>query len=165
MALIRNFERADFDCVMEIYQAGIDTGFATFEAKTKDWETWDSGAMPAPRLVAIDDTEKVVGWACLAAVTHRCVYAGVAEISVYVDPKAQGQGIGGQLLGDLILGSEEVGIWTLQARIFPENGASIALHHKLGFRQVGKQERLAQLHGVWRDIVLMERRSTVVGVD
>ncbi len=164
MAFIRDLQQKDFHRVMQIYQAGIDTGFATFETKTKDWQTWNAGVMSTPRLVALNEANEVVGWASLSAVTNRCVYAGVAEISVYVDPIAQGQGIGGQLLGGLVLGSEDVGIWTLQARIFPENEASIALHKKIGFRQVGKQERLGQLHGVWRDIVLMERRSTVVGV-
>ncbi|MFT5259906.1 MAG: L-amino acid N-acyltransferase YncA [Saprospiraceae bacterium] len=165
MALIRNFERTDYHRVCEIYQAGIDTGFATFETQTKDWDTWDASAMKEARLVALNESNEVIGWACLSAVTNRCVYTGVAEISVYVDPKAQGKGVGGQLLGGLVLGSEEAGVWTLQARIFPENMASIALHLKLGFREVGKQERLGQLHGVWRDIVMLERRSTLVGTD
>ncbi len=167
MTTTRAFEQADFHRVREIYQAGIDTGYATFETKTKtkNWDEWDASAMQVARLVAVNDEQLVVGWACLSAVTNRCVYAGVAEISVYVDPTYQGQGVGGQLLGGLVLSSEEAGIWTLQARIFPENMASFALHLKLGFREVGKQERLGQLNGIWRDIVLLERRSSVIGQD
>lgn len=162
---IRAFKRTDYARVRAIYQAGIDTGMATFETQTKNWQQWDASVMSAARLVALDANNELIGWACLSAAANRCVYTGVAECSVYVDPPAQGRGVGNRLLKDLVLASEAAGVWTLQARIFPENVASIALHLQAGFRMVGKQVRLGRLHGEWRDIVFLEKRSRVVGAD
>jgi phosphinothricin acetyltransferase len=149
--------------VRTIYQQGIATGNATFETETPTWEAWDAGHLPTCRLVAGKDG-RIVGWAALSPVSGRCVYAGVAEVSVYVAADARGQGIGKALLSALVEASEQEGIWTLQAGIFPENEASIALHKRCGFRVLGRQERLGQMDGVWRDVLLMERRSNVVGV-
>jgi L-amino acid N-acyltransferase YncA len=126
------------------------------------WQEWDRNHLPACRLVARRQG-RVVGWAALAPVSRRQVYAGVAEVSLYVAASARGQGVGKALLQALVQASEEAGIWTLQAGIFPENTASIGLHRACGFRTVGIRERLGQLHGVWRDVVLMERRSEVAG--
>ena len=145
-----------------IYLAGIETGHATFETEAPNWERWDENHLAAPRLVAVRD-KTILGWAALSRVSRREVYAGVAEVSVYVDSQARGRGIGKLLLGNLISESEANGIWTLQASIFPENVSSIWLHRALGFREVGTRERIGQLKNVWRDTVLFERRSKVVG--
>jgi len=150
--------------VRAIYLAGIATGDATFETEAPNWTEWDKSHLPAPRLVALSG-EKVVGWAALSRVSSRAAYAGVAEVSVYVDEQMRGQGIGSLLLRALVTGSENAGIWTLQASIFPENAASILLHQSCGFREIGRRQRVGKLHGVWRDTVLLERRSEVVGVD
>jgi L-amino acid N-acyltransferase YncA len=162
MIAIRNFKKPDYAAVREIYQQGIDTGDATFETRIKSWEEWDAATARAGRLVATEG-DQVVGWACLSDVTSRCVYRGVAETSVYVNPSFQGRGIGRSLLLALIETSEEAGYWTLQARIFTENVASIVLHEKLGFVSMGVHVKLGQLRGVWRDVQLLERRSVVVG--
>lgn len=154
----------DWDQVRAIYLAGVATGQATFETTAPDWERWDTGHLPKFRLVARAG-EKVVGWAALSPVSTRKVYAGVAEVSIYVGLECQGQGIGRALLEALVARSEEGWIWTLQASIFPENKASLALHQKCGFREVGRRERIAQLNGVWRDTILLERRSKVAGVN
>jgi phosphinothricin acetyltransferase len=154
----------DWPQVRAIYQEGIATGHATFETAAPDWEHWDAGHLPASRLVARSG-EKILGWAALSAVSRRQVYAGVAEVSVYVAADARGQGIGDRLMADLIAASEAGGIWTLQSSIFPENQASVTLHLKHGFREVGRRQRIAKLHGRWRDTVLLERRSRIVGVD
>ena len=161
---IDSMEPEDSQQILAIYQEGIDTGQATFETVTPDWEQWNAGHLPQCRLV-VRNGEKIVGWAALSAVSRRKVYAGVAEVSVYIAAKARGQGIGNKLLEALIEASEQNGIWTLQSSIFPENQASVALHLKHGFRQVGRRERIAQLHGHWRDTVVLERRSRVVGLD
>jgi phosphinothricin acetyltransferase len=153
---------SDWESVRKIYLEGIATGNATFEQSAPEWEKWDAGHLRACRLVARRGGE-VLGWAALSAVSDRCVYGGVAEISVYVAEAARGQGIGRTLLGALAHESEKEGIWTLQAGIFPENTASIELHAKCGFRVVGTRERLGRMNGHWRDVVLMERRSTVAG--
>jgi len=153
----------DWQAVRAIYEEGIATGNATFETQAPDWEDWDAGHLQDCRLVARQGGH-IVGWAALSPVSGRCVYAGVAEVSVYVAAAARGQGIGKGLLQALIEVSERQGIWTLQAGIFPENEASIALHESCGFREVGARARIGQLRGVWRDVVLMERRSEVVGV-
>jgi L-amino acid N-acyltransferase YncA len=151
----------DWDAVAEIYRQGIDAGDATFETDVPDYAAWDAAHLSDPRLVArIDGT--VVGWAALSPVSDRCVYGGVAEDSVYVAPKHGGRGIGGRLLAELVRRSEELGIWTLQAGIFPENAASVALHERCGFRVVGRRERLGRHHGVWRDVLLVERRSDAI---
>lgn len=150
--------------VRAIYLAGIATGDATFETEAPNWTDWDRSHLPAPRLVALS-AEAVVGWAALSCVSARATYAGVAEVSVYVAEQRRGQGTGSLLLKALVAGSEEAGIWTLQASIFPENVASILLHKSCGFRELGRRQRVGKLHGVWRDTVLLERRSEVVGVD
>jgi L-amino acid N-acyltransferase YncA len=152
----------DWPSVRAIYLEGIATGNATFEQTAPEWEKWDGGHLPAPRIVARSDGN-VMGWAALSSVSSRCVYAGVAEVSIYVAERARGRGIGRQLMSRLIADSEAEGIWTLQAGIFPENVASIALHERAGFRIVGQRERLGQMNGRWRDVVLMERRSAVAG--
>jgi phosphinothricin acetyltransferase len=153
---------ADWPAVRAIYEAGIATGDATFETAAPAWEAWDAAHRPDCRLVAWQGGQ-VLGWAALSPVSGRCVYAGVAEVSVYVAAAARRQGVGRTLLQALVAASEAAGIWTLQAGIFPENEASIALHKRCGFRAVGVRERLGELHGRWRDVVLMERRSDVVG--
>jgi phosphinothricin acetyltransferase len=153
----------DWEAVRTIYQEGIATGNATFETDAPEWEKWDEDHLRNCRIVARIDGQ-VVGWAALSAVSGRCVYAGVAEVSVYVAASARGQGMGKALLQALIEESEGVGIWTLQAGIFPENAASVTLHKKLGFREVGRRELIGQMNGVWRDVLLMERRSKVLGV-
>jgi L-amino acid N-acyltransferase YncA len=152
----------DWDAVRAIYREGIATGNATFEADAPAWEAWDKCHLRACRLVARADG-RVMGWAALSPVSGRCVYAGVAEVSIYVAASARGQGIGQALLAALVEASEQAGLWTLQAGIFPENTASIALHRAHGFREVGRREHIGQMNGVWRDVVLMERRSQVVG--
>ncbi len=152
---------ADWPAVRTIYEEGIATGDATFETGAPAWENWDQGHMASPRLVAREGT-RVLGWATLSPVSGRCVYAGVAEVSVYVAAVARGQGVGSALLAELVARSERAGLWTLQAGIFPENKASIALHEKRGFRVVGRRERLGQLKGIWRDVILMERRSPII---
>ncbi len=154
----------DWESVRAIYRAGIATGHATFETEAPAWETWDREHLEAPRLVARRG-DVVVGWTALAPVSGRCVYGGVAEVSVYVDPDSRGQGVGLALLKALVEGAEETGIWTLEAGIFPENEASLAIHRRAGFRQVGRREKLGKLAGVWRDVILLERRSTIVGAE
>lgn len=162
---IHPMQAADWTAVSQIYAEGIATGNATFETAVPAWETWDAGHLPTCRFVArSDESGAVVGWAALTAVSSRCVYAGVAEVSVYVAPTAWGQGVGKQLLQALVDGSEAAGIWMLQASIFPENVASVTLHEKCGFRVVGRREKLGQQYGRWRDVLFMERRSTKVGV-
>ncbi len=152
----------DWPAVRAIYLEGIATGDATFEQKAPEWEQWDAGHLAGARIVARFE-EGLVGWAALSAVSGRCVYAGVAEVSIYVAERARGRGVGRQLMARLIGDSEAAGTWTLQAGIFPENAASIALHQSAGFRMVGQRERLGQMNGRWRDVVLMERRSAIAG--
>lgn len=152
--------------VRAIYLEGIATGDATFETQVPAWEKWDASHLIQCRLVARrDDEEGIVGWAALAPVSSRSAYGGVAEVSVYVAEKSRGARLGRALLEALIASSERSGIWTLQAGILAENFASIALHRACGFREVGKRERIGKLNGVWRDVVLMERRSLTVGID
>lgn len=153
----------DWDEVRAIYLEGIATGFATFETSAPSWESWDASHLPHGRLIA-RAADGVQGWAALSPVSDRCAYAGVAEVSVYVGSAAQGQGVGSALLGALIAASEKEGIWTLQAGIFPENIASIRLHLRCGFREIGRRERLGKRAGVWRDVLLLERRSHVAGM-
>jgi L-amino acid N-acyltransferase YncA len=152
----------DWNAVRSIYEEGIATGHATFEQVSPAWEKWDSGHLAACRLVARAETE-VLGWAALSPVSGRCVYAGVAEVSVYVAARARNRKLGSRLLAALVAASENAVIWTLQAGIFPENVPSIELHKRCGFRVVGVRERLGCMNGRWRDVVLMERRSPVVG--
>jgi L-amino acid N-acyltransferase YncA len=151
-----------FPSVAQIYREGIATGNATFQTDAPAWDEWDRSHLPHSRIVAIDDDE-VVGWAALTPVSGRNVYAGVAEVSVYIKATHRGKGLGRQLLQYLITDSEKHNIWTLQAGIFPENLASIKLHEQLGFRRIGYRERIGQMKGKWRDTVLLEKRSLVVG--
>lgn len=156
----------DWPAVRAIYEAGIATGDATFETSAPSWETWDADHRADCRLVARDASGRVVGWTALSPVSERCVYDGVAELSVYVAEDARGRGVGRALLAALIEASERAGIWTLQAGIEAENTASLVLHERSGFRRVGVRERVGRdATGRWRDVVLMERRSGVVGAD
>jgi phosphinothricin acetyltransferase len=162
---VRDLAAADWPAVRAIYAAGIATGHATFDTEPPDWPVWDELHLARPRLVAVEPAaSQVVGWAALTPVSERCVYAGVAEVSVYVDPAAAGHEVGTALLGRLVEAAEAAGLWTLQAGVLPENAASLALHRRAGFRVVGVRERIGQLAGTWRDVVLLERRSDVVGV-
>jgi phosphinothricin acetyltransferase len=159
---IAPLRRADWGDVARIYGEGIATGEATFETEVPEWDRWDAAHMPSHRLAATAGGH-LVGWAALSPVSERCVYAGVAEVSVYVAAHARGHGVGAALLAALVSSSEADGVWTLQAGIFPENEASVRLHERAGFRVVGRRARLGRLHGAWRDVLLMERRSPVVG--
>jgi L-amino acid N-acyltransferase YncA len=161
---IERLTPADWDSVRAIYLEGIATGNATFETDAPPWEIWDGAHRQDARFVARRNGH-VVGWAALTRVSGRCVYAGVAEVSVYVGSAARGEGVGRALLEALIAASEDAGVWTLQAGIFPENAASIALHERCGFRVVGRRERLGRLGPAWRDVMMLERRSTRVGTD
>jgi L-amino acid N-acyltransferase YncA len=155
---IRDLRPGDWPEVAGIYAAGVATRNATFETDVPAWDEWDARHLASPRLVAVE-TGAVVGWAALSPVSARACYAGVAEDSVYVSPGHQGQGVGRALLEKLVARSAAEGIWTVQTSIFPENPASLALHLRCGFRVVGVRERIAQLDGVWRDTVLLERRA------
>ena len=159
----RGLTRADWDQVSLIYRDGIADGQATFEVAVPTWDEWNAGHLPFARLVALSPEDLIKGWAALSPASSRAAYSGVAEVSVYVASNARGKGIGGTLLEELILQSEQSGIWTLQASIFPENLASVALHQKCGFREVGVRRRIGKLNGVWRDTVWLERRSNIVG--
>jgi L-amino acid N-acyltransferase YncA len=167
--VINKMNRGDWEQVRAIYIEGIATGHATFEAEAPEWEKWDSAHLAEPRLAARLGGH-VAGWAALGRVSPRSVYSGVAEVSIYVGAKYRGQGIGDALLAALVDASEKKGIWTLQAGIFPENISSIELHKKHGFRVLGIREKVGkmtfgELTGTWRDVVLMERRSKVAGID
>jgi L-amino acid N-acyltransferase YncA len=153
----------DWTAVRAIYLEGIATGNATFETTAPKWEAWDRAHLGSCRFVALAQGA-IAGWAALSAVSSRCVYAGVAEVSVYVAGRARGKGVGLALMTWLVAESEKQGIWTLQAGIFPENVASVELHKRVGFRIVGKRERVGCMDSRWRDVVLMERRSTIVGI-
>ena len=153
---------ADWEAVRDIYLEGIATGNATFEQTAPDWTKWDTEHRPACRFVARSGRD-VLGWVALGRVSARAVYAGVAEVSIYVAERARGMGVGRTLLTKLVRDSEAEGIWTLQAGIFPENTASVKLHSGEGFRIVGTRERLGSLIGRWRDVLLMERRSRIAG--
>ncbi len=159
---IQSMTDADAPFVIEIYRQGIATGNATFETEPPAWGEFSAGHLSHSRLVARDGAG-VLGWAMLSPVSGRCVYGGVAEVSIYIAESERGRGIGGALLEELIRQSEQNGIWTLQAGIFPENTASIRLHKRHGFREVGRRERIGKLGDVWRDTVLLERRSRIVG--
>lgn len=151
------------DAVLRIYQAGIDGGEATFETQAPTWPDFDAAHREDHRYVALDDSGQVVGWVAVSSVSRRAVYSGVVEHSVYVDPAASGRGLGRALLRRVIESTETAGIWTIQAAVFPTNLASLALHRSEGFREVGVRERIAKHRGAWRDVVLIERRSSVVG--
>jgi phosphinothricin acetyltransferase len=149
--------------VLEVYQAGIDEGNATFETAAPTWQHFDAGKLPDHRHVALDPGGRVLGWTAACAVSTRVVYSGVVEHSVYVRPDARGRGIGTALLNALICSTEAAGIWTIQSGIFPENTASLALHTRCGFRVIGTRNRIGRRHGVWRDVVMIERRSEKIG--
>ncbi len=156
-------QATDWPRVSGIYQEGIATGIATFETTVPAYESWDAAHLASCRLVAVHGDE-LMGWAALSPVSGRCVYGGVAEVSVYVARRFHGKGVGRVLMEHLIRESEAQGIWTLQSGIFPQNTGSIRLHEKTGFRFLGKRERIGKRDGTWYDNLLFERRSTVVGV-
>lgn len=160
---IRPMENKDADRVLEIFQHGIDTKNATFDTEVPTWEYWDETHIKSCRFVMQTQNDQVIGWCALKPTSERICFEGVAEISIYLHKDYQNRGLGKLLLRKLILTSEENGFWTLQSGIFPENIGSIKLHEGQNFRQVGIRKRIAEMNGVWRDIVLMERRSTVVG--
>jgi L-amino acid N-acyltransferase YncA len=163
-ATITEIRPDDWPAVRAIYLQGIATGQATFQTEAPDWNEWNSGHLSACRLV-LRVSGEVAAWAALSPVSRRPVYGGVAEESIYVAASQRGYGHGKRLLEELVACSERNGIWTLQAGIFPENRTSIRLHEACGFRVVGTRERLGCMNGVWRDVVLMERRSRVVGAE
>lgn len=155
---IRKLLITDWDQVKMIYEKGIATGNATFQTSAPSWDEWDESHLNDCRIVAEIDGI-LTGWAALTPVSSRCVYAGVAEVSVYVDPAYSGKGIGLALLNEIIALSEAKGLWTVQAGIFPENTASLRIHEKAGFRILGVREKIGKQNGIWRDTVLLERRS------
>ena len=159
---VEKLQPEDWPQVREIYIEGIESGDATFETEAPAWDAWDSSHREDSPFVGRSNG-CVLGWAALSPVADRCVYGGVAEASAYIARQEAGRGVGTVLLEMLIQGSEEAGLWTLQAGIFPENEASLRLHAKLGFRRIGYRERLGQMRGVWRDVILLERRSKTVG--
>ena len=161
--VFRSIDASNFHEVAAIYKSGLDTGNATFETQVPTYESWDKSHLPFGRITAYEGNQ-MLGWAALSKVSDRCVYGGVAEVSIYIAPESQGKGVGHILLQQLIEQSEQNGIWTLQCGIMRENEASIQLHLKCGFRLIGYREKVGKLGEVWRDNVIMERRSTVVGV-
>jgi len=164
MIEIRPILDSDWERIKTIFEEGIETGLATFETKAPDWKTWNSDHLSECRLLAHEGAE-ILGWAALSQVSDRCVYGGVAEVSVYVSSSRRGLGVGHGLLNSLAFCSESNGYWTLQSGIFSENHASIRLHEKAGFRIIGFRERIGKIKGQWMDNILMERRSNKIGVD
>jgi L-amino acid N-acyltransferase YncA len=156
--VIRELREEDWPMVAAVYEDGIRTRNATFETAAPSWPEWDAAHLDQPRL-ACDESEEVVGWAALSPVSSRSCYRGVSDVSVYVAERARRRGAGRALLDELVRRSEHAGLWTLQAGVFPENEASLHLHETAGFRRVGVRERIGRLDGVWRDVVLLERRS------
>ena len=160
---IVNIEQAHYAAIAAIYLQGIATGNATFQTSAPGWEEWDQNHLPHSR-IALLVNNSVAGWAALTAVSSRCVYAGVAEVSIYVAGEHRGKGYGKLLLNELIQQSEANGIWTLQAGIFPENTGSLQLHESCGFRKIGYREKIGNMNGTWRDNIMLERRSKTTGV-
>lgn len=161
--IIENMKESDWQQVSDIYLAGIKTEIATFQSDVPTWEEWDKRHITACRFVARSG-EEILGWVALSTVSSRCVYAGVAEVSVYISDEYMGMGVGTSLLNNLIQQSEEEGFWTLQAGIIKDNIPSRMLHKKCGFREIGYRERLGKMNnGKWHDVILMERRSKIVG--
>ena len=161
--IIRPMLQEHWERVKQIYESGIATGIATFETTAPGWEKWNDGHLTFARLVAMYNNE-VVGWAALSPVSSRCVYGGVAEVSVYVDESYKGKGIGKMLLKKLVTESESNNIWTLQAGIFTDNIASVKLHESVGFRVIGHREKIGKLKDTWKDNYILERRSKIVGI-
>lgn len=161
--IIDPMQDSDWERVREIYLEGLATGQASFETEAPSWEQWDAAHSRHSRLVA-RDSDRVVAWGALAPMSRRRCYAGVAELSLYVSTAYSGRGIGKRLLSELVASSERCGVWALYGSTFPENEASIKMQLSCGFRVVGRRERIAQHHGVWRDTVITERRSRAVGV-
>jgi phosphinothricin acetyltransferase len=156
---LRDMTESDWSDIRRIYEEGIATGLATFETSAPDWDKWDASHRKSCRLVAVSLEGEILGWAAFSPVSSRCVYAGVVEISIYIAAYARGKGVGKALLLRMIDLSEQEGVWTVQAGIMADNTASIRLHESCGFRLVGRREKIGQLHGEWRDTILMERRS------
>ncbi|MFC4061495.1 GNAT family N-acetyltransferase [Planomonospora corallina] len=162
--VVRPLDDGDAEQVLAVYQAGLDGGQASFETTAPSWQDFTAGKIRHPCFVAADaGSSAVAGWAAASPVSSRCVYAGVVEHSVYVHPGHRGRGVGRLLLGTLVTACEEAGIWTIQSGVFPENTASLRRYEAFGFRVVGVRERIGRHRGVWRDVVLLERRSTTVG--
>lgn len=162
--VVRNMKPSDWKEVSRIYSEGIATGLATFETEVPTYDHWNKAHTKECRLIAENNGE-IMGWAALSPVSSRCVYGGVGEVSVYISDKSRGRGVGKLLMHHLIDESEKAGFWTIQSGIFPENTASIKLHEKMGFRYIGKRERVGKIHGVWKDNLLFEKRSSKVGID
>ena len=160
---IQSLELKHWESVKKIYEQGIATNNATFQSEAPSWKEWDDSHLQHSRIVGIIDNE-VVGWAALTLVSGRCVYAGVAEVSVYVNNLFSGKGYGKKILESLVVISELNNIWTLTAGIFPENKASVSIHEKCGFKILGTREKIGQMNGQWRDVLLLERRSKTVGI-
>lgn len=161
---IISIEKHHYQDIANIYKQGIETGVATFETSVPTWETWNDSKLLHSRFVAVDHNE-VLGWIALSKVSSRCVYEGVAEVSIYIAENRRGKGVGKILMENVIKESEAHGIWTLQSGMFVENEATIALHKMFGFRIVGYREMIGKLRGVWKNTVMMERRSKVIGID
>jgi L-amino acid N-acyltransferase YncA len=159
--LIRELEAEDWPVVAAIFEEGIATGLATFETATPDWPAWDDSHLPGKLRLVAEEGGEPIGFAALAPVSSREAYRGVVENTLYVSERARGRGVGTQLLTELVRRAEEAGIWTIQTSIFPENLPSLAVHMRAGFRVVGRRERIGQLRGVWRDTLLLERRSNL----
>ncbi len=162
---IREMQYEDSAAVLEIFQQGVERGNATFDSEVPNWENWEMDFFKQGRFVIENENDVVIGWAALKPVSKRPCFSGVAEVSIYINNEYQGKGLGTVLLRKLILDSEEHGFWTLQSGIFPENKASLALHSKLGFREVGIQKKIGRMNGIWRDVILVERRSRVTGLN
>lgn len=163
-ASFRPMQASDWEAVAKIYEEGIATGIATFETTIPSFEAWNKAHMASCRFVAVSGNT-ILGWVALSPVSSRCVYGGVAEVSLYISKNSRGKGIGKRLLEHLISASEKEGLWTLQSGIFPTNQGSIKVHEAAGFRRIGKRERVGKLNGQWIDNILFERRSQVVGID
>lgn len=161
---ILSINKNHYPDIAAIYQQGINTGMATFETSAPSWESWNENKLQHSRIIAFENNE-ALGWAALSKVSSRCVYEGVAEVSIYIAENHRGKGVGKILMEHLIRESEDNGIWTLQLGMFPENEATIALHKLFGFRIIGYREKIGKLNGVWKDSVIMERRSTIVGTE
>jgi L-amino acid N-acyltransferase YncA len=162
---IQFLEPHHYEAVKQIYAMGIATGNATFRTEAPAWKEWDLNHLKIGRLVALGEDGNVIGWAALTPVSGSCAYSGVGEVSVYIHPGQSGKGLGKNLLEALIIESEKQNLWTLQAGIFPENAASLRLHQACGFRVVGRRERIGKMGGTWRDVMFLERRSQIVGMD